>query len=713
MALLVSMTLFAERVSVEDAAVVANNFMNVASAPGVKKATPAKRMVHKAVAEENLYYIYQNADGEGWVIVAADDAVTPILAYSETGTFRTDNMPVNIRKWMGKYNNFIKKIEDDGVVATEETQAEWKALRKGARKATAAAVVGPLIKTTWDQDAPYYDLCPGTGYNKAYTGCVATAMAQVMKYWEWPVKGTGSHSYKPLDVNNPQDKYGNYNYSSRYKNTLSADFGNTTYDWSNMKNSYTTGSYTTAEGTAVATLMYHCGVATEMMYGNDADGGSGTYTVNYLDETWGTTVANTGGCAENAFWYYFGYKKEGLVGYMRDGLTDNNGNLYTDDNGNPYYKKWSDSEWTAMIKEELDKKHPIMYGGAGDKGGHSFICDGYDTNGKFHFNWGWSGSNDGYYTLSNLAPGSGGAGGGSYDFSEEQDVLIGIVPDKPLVDPFQITWMSNGAQFTTTTSTGTVVLPTTEPTACEGKVFVGWTATANYSNATTAPTFVKAGDAVEEGAVFYAVFATQKSTGTAQIVDELTGATTGITGNQYASWSGKTVTSSAVYAGQSASSYNSIQLRSNNNNSGVVTTASGGKITKVSVVWNTNTAADRKLDVYGKNSAYTDPSDLYDASAKGTKLGTIQKGVSTELSVEGDYTFVGVRSNSGALYLDQLTFTWNGSSTTYSNYTTTCGGGTDVEQTIVAPKATKIIENGQVIIIRDNEKYSIFGQKIK
>ncbi|MBQ2607591.1 MAG: C10 family peptidase, partial [Paludibacteraceae bacterium] len=259
----------------------------------------------------------------------------PILAYSETGTFRTDNMPVNIRKWMGKYNNFIRKIEDDGVMASAETQAEWKALRNGARKSTAAAVVGPLIKTTWDQDAPYNNLCPGTGSNKAYTGCVATAMAQVMNYWQWPVKGTGSHSYQPLDPNSDTGAT-----SKRY-GTQSANFGNTTYDWANMKNSYS-GSYTDAEATAVATLMFHCGVATEMMYGNDADGGSGTYTVNYGDE-------EDHACAQNALWMNFGYKKSTLTGYMRDGLTYQ---------GTQYYKKWSDSEWTAMIKAELDLNHP-------------------------------------------------------------------------------------------------------------------------------------------------------------------------------------------------------------------------------------------------------------------------------------------------------------------------------------------------------------------
>ncbi len=116
-----SMTLLAERVSRDDAALVANHFMNVASSnTNVRMAAPAKKMVHKAMTEENLFYLYENEDGEGWVIIAADDAVTPILAYSETGHFRTDNMPSNIRKWLSNYNDFIQHIEADGVVASEE-----------------------------------------------------------------------------------------------------------------------------------------------------------------------------------------------------------------------------------------------------------------------------------------------------------------------------------------------------------------------------------------------------------------------------------------------------------------------------------------------------------------------------------------------------------------------------------------------------------------
>lgn len=409
-----SMTLLAERVSRDDAALVANHFMNVASSnTNVRMAAPAKKMVHKAMTEENLFYLYENEDGEGWVIIAADDAVTPILAYSETGHFCTDNMPNNIRKWLGNYNDFIRRVEADSVEASEEAAAQWNELRENVRKASdedGNIVIGPLVKTKWDQGSPYWNKCPGSGSNRAYTGCVATAMAQVMKYWEWPKQGKGSLTYQPLDPNSQ------YYVASSYPEQ-SADFGATIYDWDNMLKSYK-GTATSAQKTAVAILMYHCGVATQMMYGSKADGGSGTMTVNFGDWSWGLSDNTDGGCAQNALYSFFRYQKP--IGYMRDGYTQY---------GKRYYNAWTDDDWTAMIKEELDKKHPIMYGGEGSGGGHSFICDGYTDQNYFHFNWGWSGENDGYYKLDNLVPGSGGAGGGSYSFSQNQDVLINIVPD--------------------------------------------------------------------------------------------------------------------------------------------------------------------------------------------------------------------------------------------------------------------------------------------
>lgn len=304
------------------------------------------------------------------------------------------------------------------------------------------------------------------------------------------------------------------------------------------------------------------------------------------------------------------------------------------------------------------------------------------------------------------------------NIAESNQVITLTYIEEPTVpvDPFDVVFKVNGAEYQTVTSTGKLVLPATNPAACEdGRVFMGWCSQANYSSATTAPTFATAGQAVSEGAVFYAVFADQSGEGPVEISDVLTGSATGVTGSQYASWSGVSVTSSAVYAGQSAGSYDAIQLRSKNDNSGVVSTVSGGKIAKVTVAWNSNTQSGRTLDVYGKNSAYTSPSDLYDASAKGTKLGSIVYGTGTELTISGDYKYVGVRSNSSALYLDQLTFTWNGTGASYSNYSTACGGGESIVETIGEQEKTvkKAIRNGQLVIIRGEEVYSITGERIE
>ena len=497
--LLTVTTIYAERVSQADAALVAKNFMSApAVQTGVKKAVPTEMVLKKAAsAEENQYYVYENANGEGWVMVAADDAVTPILAYSKTGTFKTENQPANVKTWLGKYDTFIKKVEEDGLVANEETSAMWNRLRKSPPSTPGGnVVVDMLVQTQWDQDDPYWKLTPGSGSDKAYTGCVATAMAQVMKYWEWPKKGTGSHTYQPvMDI---FDDYGNYlRTDTIYPGLLTVKFGETTYDWDNMLKKYTS-SATTAQKNAVATLMYHCGVSAEMQYGGDAYNGSGTYTINYGD--WDDPT-----CAQNSFPKYFGYKRDGLTSYYRDGYTYH---------GTKYYDSWTDAAWTAMIKGELDKHHPIMYDGSGNAGGHSFICDGYDDQNYFHFNWGWSGSNDGWYKLDNLVPGSGGAGGGSYSFTNTQGVIIGIVPDKTFAD-VTITWSVQGTITTTTfKEQDPLVLPTNPADCSADKVFVGWTESSSVTGTKPADLFTSAtGKVVTTAKTYYAVFATKSETG--------------------------------------------------------------------------------------------------------------------------------------------------------------------------------------------------------
>ena len=208
------------------------------------------------------------------------------------------------------------------------------------------------------------------------TGCVATAMAQVMKYWNWPDTGVGQ-----------------YNYYTYFYGNLGANFGATAYDWANMPDSLSSSS-TPAQVSAVATLMYHCGVATETSYGTLSMDGSGA-----MDLMLGNGLSYP--CAENALRTYFKYSPD-ITGVRRVDL--------------------SGEEWAALIKNEIDNRRPVIYSGNGYRYGHEFVCDGYDTNGFFHFNWGYSGAGDGYYTFSNLNP----LGG---NFTSGQMAIVGITPD--------------------------------------------------------------------------------------------------------------------------------------------------------------------------------------------------------------------------------------------------------------------------------------------
>ena len=499
-ALMLSMTVLAERVSQEDAALVANNFMNVGNTvSGVQKA-PAKKMVLKkaATASENQYYVYENANGEGWVMVAANDVAHPILAYSYTGTFRTDNQPANLKVWLRGYDRQITRAaQDENYVANEQVQNEWKTLRKGANPVKAAVVVSPLIKTGWDQDSPYWNSCPQKSGSRCYTGCVATAMAQVMNYHQWPKQGTGSHSIK-------------FN-----SNTYTVNFGTTTYDWDNMLDRYDSGNPTTAQKNAVATLMYHCGVAVDMSYGTAAEGGSGAYTIDYN----GYWSSHGTMCAETALTQFFGYKSSTIKGYYRDGSPEDG------------MRSWTKSEWIAMLKEELDAQRPIMYAGAGyedpsdpDTGyGHSFVCDGYDSSDKFHFNWGWSNSCDGYYDVDALEPSEPGSGGGNGEYNLEQDVIIGIVPDKKDLPMITITWSVDGDETTSEIMQEDPLVLPANPANCEnGKVFVGWTAESEVSGDAPADLFTTAGSkTVTEAITYYAVFATAEG-GSAPVNTTLT-----------------------------------------------------------------------------------------------------------------------------------------------------------------------------------------------
>ena len=233
----------------------------------------------------------------------------------------------------------------------------------------------------------------------------------------------------------------------------------------------------------------------------------------------------------------------------------------------------------------------------------------------------------------------------------------------------------NGTESTQEFKEGAAITFPADPADIAGKTFVGWADATINGTTDIAPSFVTSATMGNADVTYYAVFATKTAGTQTTVTDVLTQTTTGITGTDYTAFTGKTATSSAVYAGQCAGDKGSIQLRSNNSNSGVISTTSGGKLKKVTVVWNSNTASGRTLDVYGNTNAYSSATELYATgqnSNQGTKLGSIAYGTSTELTIEGNYQYIGLRSNSGAMYLTSISIDWvTGSPDTYSDYCTT------------------------------------------
>lgn len=383
-----SMLLFAKPVSESTAKQVGANFLSTKTSlpANVSELTLVYTMTNHT---QTIPYFYVfNIENKGFIIVSGDDTVLPVLGYSDEGIFVTENIALQVAKWLENYKEQIRYIVENNIPATTEIQAEWEELQKdrtllktqqSAYSTFSTQAVSPLVQTKWNQ-APYVNAqCPyDNSYNElTVTGCVATAMAQIMKYWNYPAQGSGFHSY-----NHPT--YG----------TLSANFGATTYNWNAMPN------YVNSANSAVATLMYHCGVGVEMNYGVSATGGSGSYVI--ID--YSPTPQQT---AEYAFKTYFDYDNTTLQGVLRS--------------------NYSDTNWINLLKNELDASRPIQYAGFGS-GGHTWVMDGYDNNNFFHMNWGWGGSQDGYFQLNALNPGAGGIGGGGYTFNNDQQALIGIQP---------------------------------------------------------------------------------------------------------------------------------------------------------------------------------------------------------------------------------------------------------------------------------------------
>ena len=260
---------------------VAENFINApeVDANGVLRAPKKRKQMARAlrqITNDQQFYVFNGENGEGFVIVAADDVARPILGYSQIGSIDADNMPDNLRWWLSEYDREIRWAQENGIEQSAETAAEWQKIQTNQNLTAATPVVGPLILTKWDQLAPYNNLCPiYDGTNPSATGCVATATAQIMNYWQYPAQGTGSKSYT----------------SATRGFQLSVNFSNSVYRWNSMLNEYSyndnTGYHeltepTTSQKSAVAKLMSDVGVACEMDYAANSDGESGSNIIYAL-----------------------------------------------------------------------------------------------------------------------------------------------------------------------------------------------------------------------------------------------------------------------------------------------------------------------------------------------------------------------------------------------------------------------------------------------
>lgn len=686
MAIMVSVTLFAAPRTMEEAAQIAAQFTNqqprLRMAHKSPRAAANMRLAHKALqnnSEAVAYYVFNQEGNNGFVIVSADDRTAEdVLGYTENGSFDMNTANPNLKWWLERYTKQITALQ------SKPENAEQPRVRKAVQVTAISNILkndaGQEIK--WSQGTPYNNLCPVDSFDntRCVTGCVATAASQVMYYYRWPQQGTGSSSYTwdnctDYEYDEVKHKYNIEECISYTSHTLSANYGQTTYDWNNMKSSYS-GSYTQAQGNAVATLMYHAGVASSMEYGGNSVG-SGTTTDNMA---YGLAT-------------YFKYKYTKVIA-MYD-------NIYAVHDDVPFEYNVTANQFKNYFNTELEANRPvIMSGWTAESDGHEFVCCGRDTQNRFYINWGWAGSDNGYFAITSLTP-------DDCDFSEELDAIIGLQPGAAPVDPFAITWMSNGAQFTTTNSTGTVVLPTTDPAACDGKVFVGWCDQADYASATTAPTFVKAGDAVEEGAIFYAVFAEQSGEGSAPTtVASVTFKSAESDSNTDNS---ESIAAKLVESATGISAYSGTKLYVGTNGLKLGSSKGTGSITLTL----NNTVNVSKVVVNGSQYG-TDASSKLKVTAGTTELGSQSPATNMEFTADPAISTntIKVETTTKRAYISSISVI-SGAGASYSNYSTSCGGTTAIDNTPTDAKIVKTIENGQLIIIRDNEKYTIFGQKIQ
>ena len=335
------------------------------------QAGPRLALEIKMPARKDMAALYLFDTGSATMIVSANDVAKPLLGWADNGEITERNMAPGLRYWLDFYAAQIEWAVNNNVATVQSAASESR------------AAVSPLIKTTWNQSAPYNNDCPEFSGSRSYTGCVATAMAQAMYFYQWPVKAQGGTVSYTSQYPSSQDP--------EFEKSISYNFDNATFDWSDMLLNYVPASgsqaanYNSTQAAAVAELMYACGVSVQMAYSTQESGAA--------------SVA-----IAPALYKYFNYAPTAIM---------------------PQRSFYTDEDWEALVYNELAQGNPVLYGGQSIDGGHQFICDGYQ-NGYYHFNWGWSGQSDGYYLLSALDPESQGAGGSTSGFNFDQDICIGL-----------------------------------------------------------------------------------------------------------------------------------------------------------------------------------------------------------------------------------------------------------------------------------------------
>ncbi|MBO7460277.1 MAG: C10 family peptidase, partial [Bacteroidales bacterium] len=346
--------MFAGPVDAQRAQQIGNRFL---STKALKSDIQLNLVYTSATRNVVDYYAFNVDSGYGFVIVAGDDRVKPILAYSTSGTFNPSDIADGFEFTLNSFSHDIQYIREHNIAATDDITAEWQSVAETGyinKERKSREVVGPLCPTIWNQNWPYNSQCPedeeGSG-GRVYAGCVATAMGQVMKYWNWPAQGTGTHTYNP----------------SGYAQQT-ANFGETEYHFELMPNDLDSLS-TEEDYFYIAQFLHHCGISVDMQYSGH---GSGAYSQDVV------TALNN----------YFKYSCDDMETLSFWGF-----NFYTIE------------QWIQMLKDGgLDEGMPLYYSGSDDNGagGHAFVCDGYDENDYFHFNWGWSGRDDAWCPIGAL-----------------------------------------------------------------------------------------------------------------------------------------------------------------------------------------------------------------------------------------------------------------------------------------------------------------------